>query len=231
MEKTEIIISENGSITERTIKERELKVEDSVMDALTSEVFRTVRNVMVVPEWGVVHASVGINDTLWTVPIDRIPMRARFRVISGVLVPMFASSTELELPLVWRAPKEVRLAFVLQTEWVDERPEVTANYLFAYSADHNGYRLPLPNLHDDCMVCTGEFQRSHDSVYDCIAASLKQFNQSRWNADLMRTVEKSQKFFRFNPTNESFETLAIEAGDWTSLCDKVSTATLERVVL
>jgi hypothetical protein len=47
----------------------------------------------------------------------------------------------------------------------------------------------------------------------------------------MRTVEQSQKFFRFQPTNETFETLPIQADDWTTLCDKVSTAIMERVIL
>ena len=47
----------------------------------------------------------------------------------------------------------------------------------------------------------------------------------------MTTVAQSQKFFRFKPTNETFETLPIEATDWTSLCEKVSTATMDRVIL
>jgi hypothetical protein len=47
----------------------------------------------------------------------------------------------------------------------------------------------------------------------------------------MRTVAQSQKFFRFQPTNETFETLPIQAADWRTLCDKVSTAILERVIL
>ena len=47
----------------------------------------------------------------------------------------------------------------------------------------------------------------------------------------MRTLERSQQFFRFQPTNETFTTLPIAAADWTTLCDKVSTDILERVVL
>jgi uncharacterized surface protein with fasciclin (FAS1) repeats len=69
------------------------------------------------------------------------------------------------------------------------------------------------------------------SALEAVAASLEQFRQSKWNADLMRTVARSQKFFRFRPTNETFETLPIEAADWTTLCDKVSTAISERMIL
>ena len=66
-------------------------------------------------------------------------------------------------------------------------------------------------------ICTGNFEDSYDTAGECLAASLEQFRKSKWNANLMRTVEQSQKFFRFRPTNETFETLPIVAGDWTTL--------------
>jgi hypothetical protein len=34
----------------------------------------------------------------------------------------------------------------------------------------------------------------------------------------------------FQPTNETFETLPIESEDWTALCNKVSTAIMERII-
>ncbi len=101
METTEIILRENGTLTERVIRERDLATGPAVLDALTETVTRTLRDVLSLPEWGLVHASVGLNDTLWTVAIDRIPLHARFRLINGVLVPAFASGTDLELPLVY----------------------------------------------------------------------------------------------------------------------------------
>jgi len=231
MENTEIIIRENGTLTERVIRERALEAEASVLDALTSEVTRTLRNVTAIPEWGVAHANVGLNDTIWSVAIDRIPLIARFRLINGVLVPMFASTTDHEMPLVWHSPAEVRLVFVVRTEFNNDHISVAGNWLFAYDQDNRGYRLPLPNLHDDCLICTGNFADRYNSAGEGISASLEQFRKSKWNADLMKTVEQSQKFFRFHPTNETFETLPILAADWTALCNKVSTAIMERVVL
>jgi hypothetical protein len=231
METTEFIIRDNGTITERTVRERDLEAEESVLEALTSEVSRTVRNVMTIPEWGTMHASVGLEDTIWSVPIDRIPLHARFGVINKVLVPMFASTAEMEMPLVWQAPPEVRLVFVVRTEITDGKHVIGGNWLFAYNKENRGYRLPLPNLHDDCNICTGAFTVSYKSAGEGVAASLEQFKKSKWNADLMRTTEKSQKFFRFCPTNETFETLPILATNWTTLCDKVSTALMERVIL
>jgi hypothetical protein len=68
MEKIEIIINDNGTITERKISERNLKAEGEVLDALTSDVTRKNRNVMHIPGWGMAHASVGLTDTIWSVP-------------------------------------------------------------------------------------------------------------------------------------------------------------------
>lgn len=231
MEKTEIVLHANGTLTERVVRERELDAGQAVLDALTQEVIRTVRNVMAIPGWGPVHANVGLTDTLWSVPVDRIPLHARFRLINGVLVPMFASTTDIELPLVWQAPAPVRLVFAIATKVEDEFVSVDGNWLFACDANKRGYRLPLPNLHDDCRICTGAFAGQQETALACVKASLEQFNQSKWNADLMRTIEQSQKFFRFKPTNETFETLPIQSEDWTWLCDKVSTALMERIVL
>lgn len=231
MEKIEIILRENGTLTERILRERDLKAEGEVLDAMTAEVTRRQRNVMSIPDWGLAHAQVGLNDTIWSVPIDRLPLKARFKLIHGVLVPMFASTTDLEMPLVWHAPADVRLVFVVRTEMVEDRVCINGNWLFALNHDHNGYRLPLPNLHDECTLCTGEFETSYATAQAALIASLKQFDQSKWNSDLMRTVAQSQKFFRFQPTNETFTTLPIEAKEWTSLCDKVSSAILDRVIL
>jgi hypothetical protein len=231
MEKIEIIIRDNGTLTERTIRERDLKAEGEVLDELTADVTRGQRNVLAIPGWGVAHANVGLEDTLWSVAINRIPLKARFKLVNSVLVPMFASMTDLEMPMVWTAPPEVRLVFVVRTTVEDDCVLVGGNWLFAYSKDHNGYRLPLPNLHDECTICTGQFEDSYDTAMQAVAASLEQFNRSKWNADLMRTVAQSQQFFRFRPTNETFETLPITASDWTTLCDKVSTAIMDRVVL
>ena len=231
METIETILRQNGTLTERTIRERDLDAEQSVLDALTDEVTRSLRNVLSVSDWGVAHASVGLTDSIWSVPIDHLVLNARFRLINEVLVPVFASSADIEMPLVWRTPKEVRLVFAVRTEFATDCIKIGGNWLFACDKDNRGYRLPLPNLHDDCLICTGNFDDRYDSGGECLTASLEQFRKSKWNADLMRTVEQSQKFFRFQPTNETFETLPIQADDWTTLCDKVSTAIMERVIL
>jgi len=231
METTEIILHSNGTLTERVIRERDLDAEQSVLDTLTENVARPLRNVFQLPGWGPVHASVGQHDTYWSVPLERIPLHARFRLSQQVLVPMFASTTDIEMPLVWQVPAHVKVVFVVGTRQEEELVCVEGNWLFACDADHRGYRLPLPNLHDDCRICTGTFEGDQATGLDCVRASLEQFNRSKWNADLMRTSEQSQKFFRFQPTRETFETLPIQSDHWTTLCNKVATVIMERVIV
>ena len=230
MEKTEIILNSDGSFVERLVSERVLDAGQSVLDTLTENITRQVRKVFHIPSWGFVHASVGQHNTLWSVPIDRIPLHARFKLVNQVLVPMFASSTDIEMPLVWSVPSGVKVVFAVLTKQEDDIVSVEGNWLFACDKDNRGYRLPLPNLHDDCRICTGQFEGDQENAFECVKASLEQFGKSKWNADLMRTIEQSQKFFRFQPTKDSFETLPIQ-GDWTGLCNKISTALWERVVV
>jgi len=231
MEKTEIILNADGSFVERLVSERVLDAGQSVLDTLTENITRPIRNVFNIPDWGFVHASVGQNDTLWSVPIDRIPLHARFKLVNQVMVPMFASGTDIEMPLVWKVPAEVKVVFAVLTKQEDGIASVEGNWLFACDVDKRGYRLPLPNLHDDCRICTGAFDGDQETAFECVKASLEQFGKSKWNADLMRTSEQSKQFFRFKPTKDSFETLPIQSDNWTMLCEKVGSALIERVIV
>jgi hypothetical protein len=104
MEKTEIILNSDGSFVERLVSERPLNVGQSVLDTLTETVVRTIRNVFTIPNWGEVHANVGLHDVLWCIALDKIPLHARFKLINQVMVPMFASGTDIEMPLIWKVP-------------------------------------------------------------------------------------------------------------------------------
>ena len=230
MEKTEIILNTDGSFIERLVSERTLNVGQSVLDTLTENITRTVRQVFHIPGWGFAHANVGLHDILWSVPINHIPLHARFKLINQVMVPMFASGTDIEMPLVWQVPAGIKVVFAVLTKEADDLVSVEGNWLFVCDQNNRGYRLPLPNLHDDCRICTGQFEGDQENAFACVQASLEQFSKSKWNSDLMRTIEQSQKFFRFQPTQDSFETLPVQ-GEWTGLCSKVSTALYERVVV
>lgn len=231
METTEILIRGDGTLLERRVNERILDVGQSVMDGLTEQTRRAMRNVVKLPELGVAHANIGPKDTLWSVAIDRISLNTKFRLIDGILVPAFGAETDVQMPLIWHAPTEVRLIFAVQTASSHDSVKVEGNWLFACDMENRGYRLPLPNMYDDCRICTGNFEQHYRSHHETVVTSLEQFRKSEWNSDLMQNLEHAQRFFRFRPTNESFETLPIQADDWTTLCTKVSTSILERIIL
>lgn len=230
MNTTEIIIRENGTIAERVVQERTLKVQKAVLEELSAYVTREVRNAFDVPNLGHAHANVSKDSTVWSVRLDRVPLNTCFGMVGGVLVPKFESA-EMQMPLEWKVPEEVRLVFVTETKFQGPKTVVQANWLFAFNDVGNAYRLPLPNLYDDCKLCMGTFTTAHNSAQECLVASLEQFRKSEWNSDLMPSIEDAQRFFRFKPTNETFDTLSIDAEIWTDLCEKVSTSLVERVIV
>jgi len=52
MEKTEIILQTDGSFVERLVSERTLNAGQSVLDTLTENITRQIRNVFNIPGWG-----------------------------------------------------------------------------------------------------------------------------------------------------------------------------------
>ena len=54
MENIEFVIRENGTIVERTVHERDLQAEESLLEGLTGKVTRSARNVAPIPDWGMV---------------------------------------------------------------------------------------------------------------------------------------------------------------------------------
>ncbi|MGZ4961681.1 MAG: hypothetical protein ACXWC8_03910 [Limisphaerales bacterium] len=230
MSTTEIIIRENGTIAERTIHERTLKVQKAVLEELSAHVTREIRQAVIVPNWGNAHANVSKDSTVWSIRLGRIPLNTCFGMVGGVLVPKFEAA-EMQMPLEWKAPESIRLVFVTETKFQGLKTVIQANWLFAFNDVGNAYRLPLPNLYDDCKLCMGSFTSAHNSAQECLVASLEQFRKSEWNSDLMPSIEDSQRLFRFKPTNETFESLPVDAPDWTDLCEKVSTSLIERVIV
>ncbi len=61
--------------------------------------------------------------------------------------------------------------FVVRTRMEDDCVVIGGNWLFAFNQAGNGYRLSLPNLHDECTICTGEFEDSCISAHHHCSAS------------------------------------------------------------
>ncbi len=75
----------------------------------------------------------------------------------GVTTGGGGGTATVEMPLVWHVPSPVKVIFAVLTKEADDVVSVNGNWLFAAEEKRRGFRLPLPNLHDDCRICTGAF--------------------------------------------------------------------------
>lgn len=222
--KTEHVVREDGRCIRRVTTESEIQIANDVLAQLSAGTWHKVINAWHIKGYGNVGLATRSNQCYWTVPLQRLIMKAPFKMINGAMVPLFTSSTDPVLSLEWKPAGDIRL-FITQHTVPDPAGNhaVGNTYLFAVDKRGNYWKLPLPNLYDDCRVCMG----SNGIAYGANAQELflqliMNFEESRWNADLWKTVEQTQNLFRFEPKNEGFVTLPPTAS-WTQLSVKVST--------
>ena len=96
------------------------------------------------------------------------------------------------------------------------------NYLVAFNKkDGAGYRLPMPNLYDDCSICTGQYDHRGDSVLEAFKRNLDYIIASPWNNHIIKDYKEDQKhshqLFRWKPVEAGFQTLPPEE-PWATLC-------------
>ena len=84
-----------------------------------------------IPDWGFVHASAVRTTRFGRCQLTAFRLHARFKLVNQVMVPMFASGTDLEMPLVWKVPAEVKVVFAVLTKQEDGMVSVEGNWLFA----------------------------------------------------------------------------------------------------
>lgn len=228
----EYVMSSEGKLYRRDYKVMELEVTQAAIDGIGSSIVRKTLNAFMTKDWGMTHIAQGGDGHVYlTTEIKRIPLRAPFK-LSGkegeqFLIPVFDSKTEETLSLEWKELAGMTLLF-LQMCKVEPSASVprtwTSVKAWLFAADNNNrhFKLPLPNIYDDCRVCEGDWQRYASSAQESVTRALAQFEKSEWNADLWRDPAASQKMFRFMPKKEGFDQMPPQASDWTQLCVKVS---------
>ena len=132
----------------------------------------------------------------------------------------------------WRVPDSMRLMFAAKVFVESIRAPYTSSshacYLIAWCNDRKAFRLPLPNLFDNCDVCTGNFDGTGTCIQSAFAAACTQMEKAEWNSDLLDAAWErgSDTMFRFKPEADGMASVAFE-GNWKELCPKVATATTE----
>jgi hypothetical protein len=229
IETYEYVLKQDGSLFWRTVRDEELNLQQNIFDQMAEGTARTMPDIFAMEDWGVVHAAVLPAFTYLTVPLNKLPMRAPFKLVGEkkadqILVPVFSSKTDPVFSMEWEPFPTLSLKLLARIQRKPKFWEASGTWLFAGSKDGNQWRLPLPNIHDDCGVCEGDdWDRSSDTLRGALRNVLDQFSKSTWNADLWKDPEKTQRMFRFKPKKDGFDELPLEdGGDWTALCAKVS---------
>ena len=243
-----LVLSDDGRLfRERTILEELAINEDEVFGAMREGMKLKMRDVMVIDGCPVHLCTTGkveegLVTTHATIELPRIRLNTSYVMDDGVLVPTFkARGRENDgeapvMPLEWvvaKAASRLKLWMLTYTRHnpMDDGPfSLGESWLIATSQSNRHYRLPLPNVHTDCRICTGDFVKTNNTLAECLENDLRQFFKSNWNADLSPNTEATGKMFRFKPLNDGFETLPV-VGNWNNHCQKVSIPQLDFMCL
>lgn len=226
----EYVISPTGGIVIRNIQETDIRLGDNALSELNAKSPRRLANLDDIPNWGRVGVTTVGAHNFYTVWINRIPMNARFRLLEGVMVPQFNSSTDPLMTLVWD-PRHLDLKLKMLIR-ITREGNADVVWLFAYDSQGKAWRLPLANVYEDCKLCTGQYDSYSDTHLGVVRKVLTQFEQGNWNKDLWDGVEQTHRFFRWAPKNDQFEVLppSPDGTVWTTLCKKVAHQFMEYVI-
>jgi hypothetical protein len=173
--------------------------------------------------------------------IKELKLNTLFRVgedklLRPVFLPMSDQQAKAEkyprFVASWKVPKDMNLMFAAKIFDIQSaNPNTRSNhscFLIAWCLDNKAYRLPLPNLYDNCDVCTGDFDGSGRCIQSAFAQACTQMEKATWNSDLLDNSRSSgsDTMFRFKPVGEAMESVELEA-DWKPMCPKVATAVTE----
>ena len=229
---TEYAISApEGKLIKRTVTEEELNLTNQIVDALSKDKAVTVTNAFQLAGWGNVNIHHCKSHTMLGMAVTHIPMRAPFKLIEGELVPIFgANLTDTPvLSLDWEPNGlPIKMGTVIQAAPNGATWQFHNQWFFAFDNERRCYRLPLPNIYEDCHICTGQFTGVGATLQELAERTMTQFATSNWSKDLLGKLEDTQRLFRWKPNGEGFQVLMPEL-DWTELCQKVSVQPSEYV--
>ena len=238
---TRFVFNDEGKLFREDLTIREISITPGVMSSLFRGEPIPVPGIVSHQDMGLIGLSADPAKCWWTVQMKSLMLRCRFRHIDDgtvVVVPDFGSDTSPILSIRWTPPADMKLILFVPTykvlESIQEFRNNGASYLFAMSDDKNLWRFPIGNLYDDCKLCLGNERFSGTNHLAVVKEVFNQLEKSEWNADLWSgdRATNTRKLFRFKVENEGFTQLPIENDwHWTALCNKVSLAIAERIVI
>lgn len=236
----EYVLKSDGKVMRRPValscpEEREVLLTDALWTALRNNQTTTVRNAFQVGPFSPVHLAISAAFTFATVPLPQLSLHTAIETDDKQIVPTFFKDGEERVTLQWDPPKDCRLFLMLHVSplaTVDGTSYVSRQqYLYAVDSDKATFRLPLPNLYDDCRICSGMGAEGFHAPFisDLVVTAVSSIANSQWNSDLLKSLETSQKFFRFSGTAEGFKTIPVR--NWQRLCATVGTDLLNFLIV
>jgi hypothetical protein len=225
---SELTMTEDGAITRRTVTEEVIDAGESVIESISTTITRKAQNVFEVPGWGPVNLAINVEGCYYSMRLNKLPLKANFKIHEGILYPKFSASKEPVISMVWTPPTDMKLVMLILMHPDSGKVFFEYQWIFAFDLGGRAYRLPLGNLFDDAKLCTGSMENVHPTAQAVFVASLEQLERSQWQGDLDRSPESTQKMFRFKPVDAGFEQQP-SIGAWSSLCLKISHAAVNLV--
>lgn len=234
------VIDEEGSIfKERIIRTKVSINEDDCISELSKGRNTKIPNIMELPDKTIVGAAVSAScdEIVFTAEITELVLLTTYNLHEGIMTPTFYSKPEPNipsLPIVWNVNQAtggtLRLFLLVGIKKSSYGDGFMAEDHRLVSASEDGrlWRMPLPNVHTDCRVCTGKYESVSRTATGALIKALSQFKNSSWNSDLLASPAKTKSFFRFKPVEDRFDTIVTES-EPMKLCECVSAPELENI--
>ena len=234
--KSEIAINADGKFFRRVVTEEEIEISESIRAELSQDIVVKSKHMFdSIGDLNYGHVSASFNDgdsAMYTVPVYSMSLRAPFECTGGVAWPRFATSNLQPLAMRWTPPDGMRVYLMVELEACN----IKRTWLPALSDDSAIWRLPIANLHENCMLCNGDMETAYETQFECVKAAVKQFESSSWNADLYSSANtglqgKTKELFSYEGSDGKLVQKPT-ALDWKPLCTLVSNILIaERIVV
>lgn len=236
-----IKISEDGSVSHIHQYEEQREISDEFLEQLGAKSKKTILGAFLNEGDSVNLVASGPEVYAWKF-LRHLNISTQYKIGKNkILTPVFLPPADKpgaadHLPAFvgrWVPPFSMRLMYAARIyELGSGRPHTSYNhgcFLIAWDEGGRAFRLPLPNLFDNCDMCTGQFNGSGDSIQEAFSKACEQMSRSEWNSDLLDNsrLVGSEKMFRFEP-GEGADMVSVPfTEDWKKLCPKVANATID----
>jgi hypothetical protein len=223
-EKQEIILKDDGTCVHRRVQEAPCNVVDKLVQQLSSSAPRLLKNFTLIDDQPV-HIVLEKTDVLLGMNLRQLPLHLNWVAKEGKLHPNPIEQGDTPsgnlMRVFWEPVNGLRLMYfakVSSSFLIDDQK----SFLLAFDNSNNNWRLPLPNVYEDCSLCMGTYDRHGDSFLDAFTRSWEQFKTSNWSTHLIsgKGNQNMARLFEMavDKSSGQDEFRAVFSGNWTSLC-------------